>query len=50
MHDHPHSVTAFLTGGHLEMTMPDGKTLIGTVPKGRVVWEEAVSVRVREES
>ncbi len=41
MHDHPHSATVFLTGGHLKMSMPEGKTLVGTVPKGKVVWEEA---------
>lgn len=41
MHDHPHSVTVFLTGGHLKMTIQDGRTFTGTVPKGKVVWEEA---------
>jgi hypothetical protein len=41
MHDHPHSVTVFLTDGQLRMTMPDGKTMIGTVGKGAAVFEEA---------
>ncbi len=41
MHGHPHSVTVFLAGGHFKMTMPDGKTLVSTVPKGKAVWEEA---------
>ena len=41
MHSHPHSVTVFLTDGKLQMTMPDGKTRIGTVKAGQAVWEEA---------
>ncbi len=41
MHDHPHSVTVFLTDGHLRMTMPDGTTRIGEVPRGAAVFEEA---------
>lgn len=41
MHDHPHSVTIFLTDGHLRMLLPDGKTSDGTVNKGAVVFEEA---------
>ncbi len=41
MHDHPQSVTVFLTGGKLRMTMPDGKAIIGNVPKGAVIFEEA---------
>jgi quercetin dioxygenase-like cupin family protein len=41
MHDHPHSATVFLTQGKLRMTMPDGKTIIGNVPKGAAVFEEA---------
>ena len=41
MHNHPHSTTVFLTDGKLRMTFPDGKTVMGTVKKGQVVWEEA---------
>jgi quercetin dioxygenase-like cupin family protein len=41
MHDHPHSVTVFLTAGKLRMTMPDGKSMVGNVPKGVAVFEEA---------
>ena len=41
MHNHPHSTTVFLTDGRLKMTLPDGKTMVGTVKKGQVVWEEA---------
>jgi hypothetical protein len=33
--------TVFLTDGKLKMTFPDGKTVVGTVKKGQVVWEEA---------
>ena len=43
MHSHPHSVTVFLTDGTLKMTTPDGKTRVGTVKAGQVVWEEAGS-------
>lgn len=41
MHNHPHSVTVFLTDGKLKMTFPDGKSMVGEVPAGKVVWEEA---------
>lgn len=41
MHDHPRSVTVFLTEGHLRMTMPGGKTMIGNVGKGASIFEEA---------
>jgi len=41
MHNHPHSVTTFLTDGELKMTFPDGKTRNGSVKAGQVVWEEA---------
>jgi hypothetical protein len=34
MHNYPHSVTVFLTDGRLKMTMPDGKSMVGTVKKG----------------
>ena len=40
MHNHPHSVTVFLTDGKLKMTFPDGKSAVSTVPAGAVVWEE----------
>ena len=43
MHSHPCSVTVFLTDGNLRMTMPDGKTMIGTVKAGQTVWEDAGS-------
>jgi quercetin dioxygenase-like cupin family protein len=39
MHSHPCSVTVFLTDGNLRMTMPDGKTRLGTVKAGQTVWE-----------
>ena len=41
MHNHPHSVTVFLTDGKLKMTFPDGKSMVGTVPAGAAVFEEA---------
>jgi hypothetical protein len=41
MHNHPRSVTVFLTDGKLKMTMVDGKSIAGTVKKGQTVWEEA---------
>lgn len=41
MHNHPHSVTVFLTDGKLKMTFPDGKSMVGTVPAGKAVFEEA---------
>jgi uncharacterized damage-inducible protein DinB/quercetin dioxygenase-like cupin family protein len=41
MHNHPHSVTVFLTDGKLKMTFPDGKSMVGTVSAGAVVFEEA---------
>ncbi len=41
MHNHPHSVTVFLTDGKLQMTFPDGKSMVGSVPAGAVVFEEA---------
>jgi quercetin dioxygenase-like cupin family protein len=41
MHNHPHSTTVFLTDGTLKMTFPDGKSMVGTVKKGQVVWEDA---------
>jgi len=41
MHNHPHSTTVFITDGKLKMTFPDGKSRVGTVKKGQVVWEEA---------
>jgi len=43
MHSHPCSVTVFLTDGNLRMTMPDGKSVIGTVKAGQTVWENAGS-------
>jgi len=45
MHSHPCSVTVFLTDGSLRMTMPDGKSMIGTVKAGQTVWEDAGSHR-----
>jgi quercetin dioxygenase-like cupin family protein len=41
MHNHPHSVTVFLTDGKLRMTTPDGKSFEATVKKGHAVYEEA---------
>jgi hypothetical protein len=41
MHNHPHSVTVFLTDGKLKMTFPGGKSMVGTVPAGAAVFEEA---------
>jgi quercetin dioxygenase-like cupin family protein len=41
MHNHPHSTTVFLTNGKLKMTTPDGRSRVGTVKAGQVVWEEA---------
>jgi quercetin dioxygenase-like cupin family protein len=41
MHSHRNSVTVFLTDGELRMTMPDGKSTIGTVRAGQAVWEDA---------
>jgi quercetin dioxygenase-like cupin family protein len=41
MHDHPRSVTVFLTDGNLRMTLPDGQSRIGTVKAGTTVLEEA---------
>lgn len=41
MHNHPHSVTVFLTDGKLEMTMPDAKLMAGSPKAGQVVFEEA---------
>ena len=41
MHDHPRSVTVFLTDGTLRMTVPDGSSRVGTVKAGAVVWEDA---------
>ena len=43
MHSHPNSVTVFLTDGNLRMTMPDGKSRIGAIKAGTVVWENAGS-------
>ena len=43
MHSHPCSVTVFLTDGNLRMTLPDGKSRIGTVKAGQTVWEDAGS-------
>ena len=43
MHSHPCSVTVFLTDGNLRMTLPDGKSMIGTVKAGQTVWEDAGS-------
>ncbi|MFN8573803.1 MAG: hypothetical protein U0132_17230 [Gemmatimonadaceae bacterium] len=41
MHDHPRSVTVFLTDGTLRMTLPDGSSRVGNVKAGSVVWENA---------
>ena len=43
MHSHPCSVTVFLTDGELRMTMPNGKSMVGTVKAGQTVWEDADS-------
>jgi quercetin dioxygenase-like cupin family protein len=41
MHDHPRSVTVFLTDGHLRMTVPGRAPMEATVKAGTVVWENA---------
>lgn len=41
MHNHPHSVTVFLTPGNLRMTLPDGTSRDAEVPAGKAVFEEA---------
>lgn len=41
MHNHPHSVTVFLTEGKLKMTVPEGRSRVGEVPAGAVVYEDA---------
>jgi hypothetical protein len=41
MHSHPCSLTVFLTDGNLRMTMPDGKSRVGTVKAVQTVWEDA---------
>lgn len=41
MHDHPRSVTVFLTDGNLRMTLPNGQSRIGLVKAGTTVMEEA---------
>jgi quercetin dioxygenase-like cupin family protein len=41
MHNHPRSVTVFLTDGNLKMTMPDGRSMSATVKAGQTVMEEA---------
>jgi quercetin dioxygenase-like cupin family protein len=41
MHDHPRSVTVFLTDGDLRMTLPDGRSMVGHVQAGQTVMEEA---------
>ena len=43
MHNHPNSVTVFLTDGKLKMTFPDGKSMVGAVAAGAAVYEEAGS-------
>jgi pimeloyl-ACP methyl ester carboxylesterase/uncharacterized RmlC-like cupin family protein len=41
MHDHPRSVTVFLTPGHLRMTVPGRAPMEATVKAGTVAWEDA---------
>lgn len=41
MHNHPRSVTVFLTDGQLKMTMVDGRSVVATVKAGQTVLEEA---------
>ena len=40
MHDHPRSVTVFLTPGHLRMTVPGHPPMEATILAGKVVYEE----------
>lgn len=41
MHDHPRSVTVFLTAGRLRGTTPGRSPMEATVTAGSVVWEDA---------
>ena len=36
MHDHPENVAVFLTDGHAQFTMPDGKTVDAPIKAGTV--------------
>jgi hypothetical protein len=41
MHNHPRSVTVFLTDGNLRMTLPNGQSRVSSVKSGQTVLEEA---------
>ena len=41
MHEHPASVGVYLTGGHIRITLPDGKTGEPYVKAGQAMWHPA---------
>lgn len=41
MHEHPDSVAVYVTGGHIRITMPDGRIGEPLVPPGRVMRHAA---------
>ncbi len=41
MHEHPASVAVFLTDGHGQFTLPDGKTEPADFKAGTTMWEPA---------
>jgi quercetin dioxygenase-like cupin family protein len=41
MHEHPDSVAVYLTGGHIRITLPDGRTGEPHVKAGQAMWHPA---------
>jgi quercetin dioxygenase-like cupin family protein len=41
MHEHPASVGVYLTGGHIRITLPDGRTGEPHVKAGQSMWHPA---------
>jgi quercetin dioxygenase-like cupin family protein len=41
MHEHPASIGVYLTGGHIRITLPDGKTGEPYVKAGQAMWHPA---------
>ena len=39
MHDHPPNFAVFLTDGHAQFTLPDGKTVDAPVKAGTTQWD-----------